>query len=998
MKCFLGAAILLAAILAIPLGAVAEEPPKSAAEGAELFETSIRSVISAKCVSCHRKEHAKGGLDLTTRETLLRGGESGVAIVPGKPDESALYLRSVAAEGDRPEMPEKGDPLTKAEAAALRDWIVAGAPWPQEVVLQEKPKADGSFWSVQPVRTEFAAGTSIDSLIQERLAEKGLGPSPEADRRTLIRRLSFDLLGLPPTATRVEQFLSDRDPQAYEHLVDEFLSSPHYGERWARHWLDIAHYADTHGFERDQLRPNAWRYRDYVIDSLNSDKPYDRFLREQIAGDVIAPDDPQAVIATGFLAAGPWDFVGQVETQSEVLRRAARAGDLDDMVTQVITASMGLTINCARCHDHKLDPITQREYYGLWAAFAGVQRGERDASAAETRRLADEKVRLNEQLVAARAELAKLTGEGLDLADMIGGGNGRGTGERGRGIELQSGRFVTEKLGYHAAIPTNRLQKIEWPSATPASHQFVQAVFVPDGRMPVLLAEQVRVTDLPETSGHAWDAIRNGTLNAQRTTTLSGVDYGTQGHSVLGLHANGGVTFDLEKIREAHSAAAMRFTAVVGFGAEEPAAASRADFTIYVDGERKSQTLKLRKDESAAIDVGLSATAKTLTLVSTDGGDGIGHDLLFLGDPRLTPERADSGPSDAERVRIEQLRTSIATSEEALRTLPEPPKVYAVVGKPQPPAIRIQRRGNPEDEGEEVLPGTIAWAKQGTSAPAATLSDGERRLALADWITYPDNPLTRRVIVNRLWHHHFGSGIVNTPSDFGFGGDRPSHPALLDWLAGELVRSGGSLKHIHRLIVTSRTYRQVSSPGNVAANNVDAQNRLLWRQSPRRLDAESLHDAVLTVTGKLNLERGGPGFRDFRYVEAYAPIYEYITPDSPELWRRSIYRFVVRTTPHRFMTTLDCPDPANLTPARVQTTTPLQALALLNNDFMLRQTRYFVDRVRSEAATEEDRIPLAFQLAFQRPPTAEEIAGAKQLDLFALCRALLNANEFLYVD
>jgi mono/diheme cytochrome c family protein len=988
-------------VLALGIGAtaIADEKPRAESAGEVLFESKVRSVLSAKCVSCHREGNRKGGLDLTTFDAMLRGGESGAALVTGKPGESAVYLRSVAADGERPEMPEKGEPLTKAEAAALRGWIAAGAPWPKDAVLQEKAKADETFWSVQPVRIEFAAGTSIDSLIQERLAEQGLIPSPEADRRTLIRRLSFDLLGLPPTSARVEQFAKDDDPRAYENLVDEFLRSPHYGERWARHWLDIAHYADTHGFERDQLRPNAWRYRDYVVDSLNVDKPYDQFLREQIAGDVLAPNDPQAVIATGFLAAGPWDFVGQVETQSDVLKRAARAGDLDDIVTQVITASMGLTINCARCHDHKLDPITQREYYGLWAVFAGVKRGERDVSEAETRRIAEEKARINQELTVARAELAKLTGEGLDLADMVGGGDGRGTGERGRGIELRSGKFTSEKLSYHSDIPSNQLRMIEWPAAIPDALRFVQSVFVPDGRMPVPATATALVSDLPATTAHAWDAIRNGPLNAQRSTTLNGVDYAAKGHSLLGLHANGGVTFDLERIRQAHSVTGMRFTAVVGFGAEESVAASRADFTVYVDAERKWQKLQLRKDESATIDVVIAPTAKTLTLAATDGGDGIGHDLLFLGDPRLSPEMIDSGPSDADRARADHLRDVVAKLESALPKISESPKIYAIVSDPQPSVVRVQRRGNPEDEAEEVSPGAIAWVKHATpSLGDNTLPDGQRRLALAQWITHPDNPLTRRVIVNRLWHHHFGVGLVNTPSDFGFGGDRPSHPALLDWLAGELLRSGWSLKHVQRLIVTSRTYRQASSTVNAAASKVDAQNRLLWRQAPRRLDAESLHDAVLAVSGKLNLQRGGPGFRDFNYVEAYAPIYEYITPDKPDLWRRSIYRFVVRTTPHQFLTTLDCPDPANLTPARVQTTTALQALALLNNDFMLRQTQYFADRVRNEAATEEERIRLAFQLALQRPPLAMEIEGAKRLDLFALCRALLNSNEFLYAD
>jgi hypothetical protein len=282
------------------------------------------------------------------------------------------------------------------------------------------------------------------------------------------------------------------------------------------------------------------------------------------------------------------------------------------------------------------------------------------------------------------------------------------------------------------------------------------------------------------------------------------------------------------------------------------------------------------------------------------------------------------------------------------------------------------------------------------------MPEAERRRALAEWIVHPANPLTPRVLVNRLWHHHFGQGIVSTPSDFGLGGAKPSHPDLLDWLAAELVRSGWSIKHVHKLILTSSAYRQSSTTLNTRASALDGQNRLLWRQNPRRLDAESLRDAVLLVSGKLNPERGGPGFRDFKYTEAYAPIYEYITPDSPALWRRSIYRFVVRTTPHQFMTTLDCPDPANLTPARMQTTTALQALTLSNNSFMLGMAEAMAARIEAEHAQPAARIQRAFALALQRPATAVEADAASRLaaehGLFSLCRMLLNANEFVYID
>lgn len=967
------------------------------------FDREIRPLLEKHCVECHGEKKQKGELRLDAKPYALKGGHDGPVIVPGDPAKSPLLQRVMSTDDDE-RMPPKGEPLSSRQVALLKTWIEAGAVWPENAA-DRAATVDKRLkhWSVQPLKTDFDEAASIDGFIKTTLAAKGLVMAPEADRRTLIRRLSFDLIGLPPTPERVEQFARDPDPQAYEKLVEELLKSPHYGERWARHWLDIAHYADTHGFERDQLRPNAWRYRDYVIEALNADKPYGQFIREQIAGDVIAPEDPKAVVATGFLAAGPWDFVGHVETKSDMLKRAARAGDLDDMVTQVITSTMGLTINCARCHDHKLDPVTQQEYFSLWAVFAGVKRGERDVSAAETKRVAGQKTRLKAELSAVRREFAKLSGEGLDLADMIGGGDGRGSGVKGRGIDLRTGNVVTDKLGYHRDIQPNRLQKIEWPADTVVAPGFVQWVFVPEGSKPLTVAFEQQVKGVPATSAHAWDAIRNGALNAQRSTKIDGVDYAAEGRSILGLHANGAVTFDLEKIRQAGSLSGMRFTAALGFGAAENAATSRADFTVYVDAEQRFQKLKMRKDESALLDVAVPATARTLTLVATDGGDGIGSDLLFLGDARLAPEVSEKTLSDADQIRAKELRAQVAKLERDIRAVPEVPKVYAVVSEPKPPVIRVQRRGNPEDESAEVGPAAVSWVRHAPVALGTPASaEGERRRALADWITHPDNPLTRRVLVNRLWHHHFGQGLVTTPSDFGLGGDKPSHPELLDWLAGEFLKRGWSLKAMHKLMVTSAAYRRQSAARDGMARELDAQNRLLYRQNPRRLDAESLRDAVLSVAGTLNPAMGGPGFRDFKYTEAYAPIYDYITPDKPELWRRSIYRFIVRTTPHQFMSTLDCPDPANLTPARVNTTTALQALTLSNNEFMLQQARYLATRIENETGTREAAIRRAFALAFQRDATAAELQAATPLvaeqGLFALCRMLLNANEFTYLD
>ena len=902
-----------------------------------------------------------------------------------------------------------------------------------------KPADATTWWSYQPVgrptlptiNNSAWVRNDLDRFILAKLEAKGLQPSPEADPRTFIRRLYFDLLGLPPTPEEVAEFeracIQNRE-SSIQQLVNRLLASPHYGERWARHWLDIAHYADTHGFERDQIRPNAWRYRDYVIAALNADKPYDQFLREQIAGDALAQAsqpstlNPQLVTATGFLAAGPWDFVGQVETRSDVLKRAARADDLDDMVTQVLTASMGVTINCARCHDHKLDPISQREYYGLWAVFAGVKRGDRELDPAAVERRETGRRQLQARLRDVSSELGRLTGEGLDLADMVGGGNGRGTGVKGAGLDLRTGNVVKDMLGYHRDIQVNRRQKPEWPGAN--TPKFIQWIFLPDGKSPVQIANQVTVSNLPPTSGHAWDAIRNGPLNAQVSTKLDGVDFATAGHSILGLHANAGITFDLAEIRKASGFAKLRFTAQVGFGAGPTAAATRADFSVFAGKELLFQKLKLRKDESTRVDMALPAAADTLTLIATDGGDGIGHDLLFLGDARLSLDTDAQTLAAADRARIESLRAEEKQLTAALAAKAEGEKVYAVTNI-EPAVVKVLKRGNPEDAQEEVAPGALACVRHAPADFTRAKTEGERRLALAEWITHPANPLTRRVLVNRLWHHHFGVGLVDTPSDFGKGGGLPSHPELLDWLAEEFLARGWSVKAMHRLICTSAAYRQSSvtsgantsaspntgSPLNTehwklntaSAQRLDAANRLLWRQNPRRLDAESTRDAVLAVSGKLNLAAGGPGWRDFKYTEAYAPIYQYVTADTPELWRRSIYRFVVRTTPHQFLTTLDCPNPANLTPARTATTTALQALALSNNEFMLQQARHFAARVEREAGADlTTQIIRVFQLAFTRPPSQAELTAARDLvhtdGVFSLCRMLFNASEFVYVD
>ena len=942
------------------------------------FEREIRPLLIDRCGECHGAKVQKSSLRLDVKSAAFKGGDGGPVIVAGKSGDSELVRRITSADPDE-RMPPKA-PLTAAQIDRLRKWIDEGANWPESDADRAAARDKRlDHWAWQPIRKISpppTGGSEIDAFVRGKLAELQLQPSAEADRRTLLRRLSFDLHGLPPSPEAIAAFLADERPDAYERLVDQFLAAPQYGERWAQHWLDIAHYADTHGFERDQRRDHAWRYRDWVIDAFNRDLPYDQFLRDQIAGDALRPNDPAAVIATGFLAAGPWDFVGQAETPSPVLKRLARADDLDDMVTQVITATCGVTINCARCHDHKLDPISQREYYGLWAVFAGVKRGDRVVSSAAQTRFETRKKELESKLGDVRAAITKACG-GIDLAKAI-----------GVGIDPATGKEQKEKRQFLENAPVNQFAKSSLP--------LIDGVVIPGGGEVVISSTGVKAADVPKTSGKTWDAIRGGAVHSQFSTKLGDVDFAAGERSLLMLHANAAITFDLAAARTSVTATALRFTARLGYFGQTPNRG--ASVQVLVDGEVKYRRENFgRADGLEAIQVELPADARFLTLLATDGGGDISHDQIGFGDARLESPNVDAERRQAELAALGKEQERLQAE---LKSLPAPEQVYGVRSE-MPPAVHILARGNPETPKEEATPSGLACLSHLPADLGNQAAEGERRIALAQWLTHDEHPLVRRVIVNRLWQHHFGVGLVDTPSDFGLGGSAPSHPELLDWLANALRAANGSLKDVHRRICTSATYRQSSRVSSAAAKKIDSGNRYLSRQNGRRLDAESLRDAMLVVSDSLNVVAHGPGYRDFNYQEEYAPIYKYITADRPELWRRSVYRFVVRTTPHGWLTTLDCPNPANLTPARNVTTTALQSLALLNDEFVLRQADRFAQRMEEDAAP-EDRVARAFAAAFQRAPTAAERAAAEELvrrqGLAELCRRLFNANEFVYVD
>jgi len=759
-----------------------------------LFREKVAPVLETRCIRCHGEVSSKGDLNLATVAGVLKGGKGGLAVIPHKPDESVLLDKIT---GDPPEMPLKEKPLSRQEVAGIRAWIDAGALWPRGLVLRDRHLEGRRWWAfeplerprVPPIHNRSWARTPIDAFVLFELEKRRLSPSPEADRRTLIRRLSSDLLGLPPAPVEIDAFVGDLSPTAYESLVDRLLASAHYGERWGRHWLDVVHYGDTHGYDKDKRRDHAWPYRDYVIGSFNADVPYSQFIREQVAGDVIWPGDPKGIIATGFIAAGPWDFVGHVELrEGTVDKLKTRVLDRDDMVSSTMATFVSMTAHCARCHDHKFDPITQTDYYRLQAVFAGVDRGDRSYQTHEQSR---------------------------------------------RRLVLEGRR---EAVRAHARQIQQKIYQI--------------------------------------------------------------------------VHA-----------------------------------------------ERKRQR---------------SADAIT--------------------DPTLRRER------DATAAELKQIDAQIRshpTGEMVYSALPHAPRPIAVL-----------RRGDVEQPGETVGPGSLACL---SSLPATFVltrpdDEGSRRAALADWIASPRNVLAWRSIANRVWHYHFGRGIVETPNDFGRNGAPPSHPELLDWLAAELRDHGQSIKALHRLIVCSAVYRQLST-GNPAAERIDVDNRYLWRQNRRRLDAESVRDGVLAVSGTLDQRMGGAGFELFQFKDDHSPVYDHSAPDkvdNPQVRRRSVYRFVVRSVPNPFMEALDCADPNLNTPVRSQTLTALQALALWNDLFIVRQSREFAGCLERTESDPRARLVAAYRRALGRKPAAQELdalaAYAAKHGLASACLLLWNTNEFVFID
>lgn len=975
------------------------------------FDRDVAPILIRHCLDCHGGLKPKGGLDLTSKKTALVGGDSGAAIVAGKPNASELWKRVQAGE-----MPPK-KPLGEAEKKMLQAWLAQGAAWGTDPIdpfrVTTTHRAGYDWWSLKPVAVGKPPAVkanqwpinAIDHFVLARLEAEGLKPSPPADRVALIRRLSFDLLGLPPTPKEIDDFVKDADPRAYEKLVDRLLAAPRYGERWARHWLDVVRFGESHGFEHDELRRNAWPYRDWVIKALNDDMPYDEFARLQIAGDVLRPEDPSGVAATGFLVAGGYDSVGQAQ-QSAAMKAVVRQDELEDIVGTLGQTFLGLTVHCARCHDHKFDPIRLTEYYRLAAAVAGVHHGERDLTppkvlAAFKKELADRMRQLKEiedELdKLARPIRTKLLAEHLKQGKQLKGPEPKGRWDFTRSLKDEVGGLdVTLHGGASRSLQGLELSgKGSYASTGPLVRNVGARTLAVVVRLRDVQQRGGAVVSLQSLDGRVFDAIVFGEREAGHW--LAGSNFFERTQAFQGPK-------ETAVEQPIHMAIVWRDDGMIlayrngqpygkPYQAKGPLAfaAGQAQFLF---GLRHSPPGGSKHLAGTIVRAEFHDRALSPAEIAAAAAS----------DLNQVPEEAIvAGLSEGDRARWAQL----SSEKKRLESLPKEPagtKVYAVL--PRTPALtHVLFRGEPGNKGSVVTPGGLvalgaARADFGLSPDA---SDAERRRKLADWITHPENPLFAQVMVNRVWQHHFGIGLVETPSDFGFSGGRPSHPDLLAWLADEFRRSGYKLKALHRLIVTSAAYRQQSRFQTDAAK-LDAANRLLWRKSPMRLEAEVVRDAMLFVAGELNLEMGGPGYQDFKlFVRGATHYYTPVDVDSPLHQRRSIYRTWVRSGRNPLLDTLDCPDPSTVTPRRAVTTTPLQALSLLNNSFVLRMAERLAKRLEREAGPQvDDQVRLAYRLAFGRRPRPEELAEARgvvqRFGLRILCRAIFNSNEFLYVD
>ena len=934
------------------------------------FSRQIQPILAKRCYACHGPDKAEGGLRLNTKEAAFAKLESGTHAITAKDVSKSELLKRVTSREEGVQMPPDGAPLNDSQIELLRRWIEQGAEWKEHWAFvapqpQQPPVVKDAKWVANP----------IDSFILSKLELKGFAPAPPADKMALLRRITFDLTGLPPTPAEVESFLKDDSPAAYEKVVDRLLQSQHYGEKWARHWLDVVRYADTNSFERDGAKPNAWRYRDYVIRSFNSDKPYDQFVREQLAGDELPTVTSDSIIATGFYRLGLWD-------DEPADRLLALYEGFDDIITTTSQAFLGLTVNCARCHDHKIDPITQRDYYAMLAFFQGITPNGNPNPNVERAVFEND---------AARAEFESKQKAHQEKLN-----------------STQASVTAIEKEFRDRVSKTD--QQADVPDIDELEYRFYRDTWEKLPKFDDLKAETT--AKLEQSFFDISSATREFSFGFVFTGTLKVPADGTY---VFELDSDDGsrLTVDGKMVVE--------HDGIHGTGSPKVAKATLKQGRVpirldYFQGPTGAKGIVVKWYGPGFEQRYLSAT--------TEDGEPIGNRRGKKRDfNQLIKQR---GPSVLGQPKFDEYQAATKQLEDLKRKKVEADYALCVteIG-PNPPETFLLKRGNPQSPGDKVVPAFQSVIGGGVPIippPAPGAKTSGRRLALANWIASPDNGLTARVMVNRLWQHHFGRGIVRSPNNVGLLGDSPTHPELLDWLAAKFSADGWRMKPMHKLIVMSNTYR-MSSRGNEAALAKEPLNQLFWRFDMRRLGAEELRDSILATTGQLNAKMFGPGIFPEISDEVKAgqsnPGSGWHTSPQEEQSRRSVYVHVKRSLVLPILSDFDVADSDTTCAARFATTQPTQALGMLNGKFLNDQAAEFAKRLRKEVGSKlegtakvEAQVTLAYRLALGHAPDKTLIErGLKLIDVLQqkhsqtadqalnqFCLMVLNLNEFVYLD
>lgn len=1028
--------LILSALLSLAAATRAETISKD--DALKLFVDKVRPVLLETCFKCHGGEKVKGAFDLNSRESLLHPGEEGPVVIPGNAKGSKLY--KLITRADEPYMPAKADKLPDAAIAAIAQWIDAGAPYDKPlgsklVIAKGHPtvtEEDRKNWAYVPLKREAPPAvknaawckTPLDHFILAKLEAKNLTPNGPAERRQLIRRAYFDVIGLPPTPEEIDAFINDKSPDAYTKLVDTLLASPQYGERWGRHWLDLARFAESHGYEQDYDRPFAFHYRDFVIKALNEDMPYDRFVKWQLAGDEFKPDDPMAMMATGFLGAGT--HATQI-TANQVEKE--RYDELDDMTAVTGTTFLGLTIGCSRCHDHKYDPLPQQDYYRMLSTFTTTVRSEMeiDFDPAKTKAEKDAFDKEHAPLVAAveKFEKEQMLGK---FEQWLKAGPQR-TSAPPQWVVLD---FVSQKSSGGATL------------ARQDDGSLLASGKNPDFDTYTLVAH----TKLKNIASVRLDALAHASFPKKGP--------GRAGNGNFALSDFAITAAPLVLAGDAKDAKAPSPIPVKLRNPRATFEQKGLPVAATIDADKKSAWAvdpQFGKDHSAAYEfetpIGFDGgTALTFTLeFKNNNGHQIGRPRLAITtNPLPLPFDANGMPQSI----VELLNTldggkELTAGQKAAllkyyRTLdPEWQKLNAVVHEhlkktPKPhtqkvmvcsegvPAIRNHTQGGDflekthflkrgdvnQKQGEatqsfmQILMSTPEKEKHWQSESPKGTRTSYRRLALANWITDVDcgaGRLLARVIVNRLWQHHLGRGIVSTPNDFGAQGEKPTHPELLDYLATELIRKGWRLKDIHKLIMTSAVYME-SGDYDAKRAALDNDNALFWRRGHRRLEAEAIRDAMLAVSGTLDKTQFGPGTLD------------------EGMKRRSIYFFVKRSKLIPLLQLFDAPNSLTSMAERASTIIAPQALAMMNSPHVQNYAKAFAQRLLPKANTSPtDAVRSGYLMALGREPDANELAdsaafisqqaeaykaekkgNAMELALANFCQALMSLNEFVFVE